>query len=99
MSESKPVARVAVTDACIFIDLMELKIISDFFDLKLEIHTTVDVMMELYPGQREILKAYQVGDKLIIHNLNNDQIKEIKNIPFQKVCLLKTGRYCLWLLN
>ena len=77
-------ARVAVTDACIFIDLMELKIISDFFDLKLEIHTTVDVLMELYPGQREILKAYQVGDKLIIHNLNNDQIKEIKNIPFPK---------------
>ncbi len=79
-----PLAKVAVTDACIFIDLMELKIISNFFDLDLEIHTTVDVLMELYPEQREILKAYQTGDKLTIHNLNDDQIKEIKALPFPK---------------
>lgn len=51
--------RIAVTDACIFIDLIELDLISDFFQLELELHTTVDVMNELFQEQKQVLIAYQ----------------------------------------
>lgn len=76
--------RVAVTDACIFIDLIELKIIADFFNLALEVHTTVDVMNELFSDHQEILKAYESGSKLTIHNLKENQIKEIQEMAFPK---------------
>ena len=51
--------RIAVTDACIFIDLLELAITSPFFGLDLGVHTTIDVMGELHQEQQEILIAYQ----------------------------------------
>ena len=40
--------KLAVTDACIFIDLIELDLVSAFFQLHMELHTTVDVINELY---------------------------------------------------
>lgn len=76
--------KIAVTDANIFIDLMELKILAEFFQLKLEIHTTVEVVNELYPEQQEILKAYSSVSKLSIHNLTEKQLIEIKTISFPK---------------
>lgn len=50
--------RVAVTDACIFIDLIELDIIGNFFQLDIELHTTVAVMNELYPEQKQVHEAW-----------------------------------------
>jgi hypothetical protein len=46
--------RIAVTDACIFIDLIELSLIAPFFQLgdtplQLEIHTTLEVLDEKIP--------------------------------------------------
>ena len=76
--------RVAVTDACIFIDLINLKIISDFFNLDIELHTTSDVVRELYPDQQEILKAYESGNKLVIHTLTGDEINEMESMPFSR---------------
>ena len=69
--------KIAVTDACIFIDLIELKIISDFFSLDIELH-------ELYPEQQEILIAYESGKKLIIHNLEPDHIHEMESMYFPR---------------
>lgn len=76
--------KIAVTDANIFIDLMELKIVAEFFQLELEVHTTLEVMNELYHDQQEILKAYSSVSKLTIHNLQEEQLLEIKNISFPK---------------
>ena len=44
--------KIAITDACIFIDLIELRLTSQFFRLQLEIHTSLDVYNELYPEHR-----------------------------------------------
>lgn len=67
--------RLVVTDACIFIDVMELQLTSEFFGLELEIHTTIDVVNELFPQQQQILLAYQQGGKLTIHVLSpSDQV-------------------------
>lgn len=41
--------KIAVTDACIFIDIIELGLSGHFFNLPFKIHTTLDVLNELYP--------------------------------------------------
>lgn len=75
--------RIVVTDACIFIDVIDLQLTAKFFDLELEIHTTVDVFNELYPNQQQILQAYQQTEKLIIHILSPEEQGEIlaENFP------------------
>ncbi len=60
---------VAVTDACIFIDLMELRLLSQFFGLDLHVNTSTDVFNELYTDQQELLRAYMSVGKLTIHNI------------------------------
>lgn len=76
--------RVAVTDACIFIDLIELDMITSFFQLDLELHTTVAVINELYPEQKQILKVYESVGKLHLHNLKEDDFQEMKQIAFPR---------------
>lgn len=76
--------RVAVTDACIFIDLIELDMITSFFQLDLELHTTVAVINEFYPEQKQILEAYESVGKLHIHNLRDDDFKEMRQIAFPR---------------
>lgn len=76
--------RIAVTDACIFIDLLELTMVSPFFSLNLEVHTTTDVMSELYQEQQEILKAYQTVGKLMVHNLTSEDLLAIQAADYPK---------------
>ena len=75
--------RLVVTDACIFIDVIELQLTSKFFGLEFEVHTTIDVINELYANQQEILRAFEHVGKLIIHILSQeDQIEIAKqNFP------------------
>ena len=49
--------KIAVTDANIFIDLYNLGLINDFFNLEFEIHTTASVLMELY---KKVLNIFLV---------------------------------------
>ncbi len=76
--------KVAVTDACIFIDLIELDILSSFFKLQLEVNTSVDVFNELYPSQQELLTEYRSGGKLLIHNILPEEREIIANANFPK---------------
>ena len=70
--------KVAITDACIFIELHHLLLTSVFFKLDIEIHTTVDVFNELYPEQQELLKAFEAGGKLYLHLLSQEDRAAIK---------------------
>ncbi|MFM7856126.1 MAG: hypothetical protein ACKO96_30445 [Flammeovirgaceae bacterium] len=65
--------KVVVTDACIFIDVIELQLTSKFFSLNLEIHTTQDVLNELYSAQYQILEGYEASNKLTVHNLTGEE--------------------------
>src|ERR1700761_692799 len=76
--------RVAITDACIFIDLYELDLTAGFFSLSLEIHTSLDIFNELYPHQQQLLKAYQSVNKLFIHNLSMNDRQHIANDSYSK---------------
>ncbi|MEX2464182.1 MAG: hypothetical protein WD513_07775 [Balneolaceae bacterium] len=50
--------KVAVTDACIFIDLLESEACFAFFQLQFEIVTTRQVWMELESDQRNELEKW-----------------------------------------
>lgn len=76
--------KIAVTDACIFIDVIELKLASHLFSLELEIHTSFDVFNELHQDQQELLKVYQSVNKLIIHNISSLEKLAIFNEPFPR---------------
>ncbi len=85
--------KLAVTDACIFIDLIELRLTSEFFKLPIEIHTSLDVYNELYPEQKEILKAYNSVGKLKIHNLTSpDNRGKIQKVIFPKLLSVRRKR-------
>jgi predicted nucleic acid-binding protein len=69
--------RIVVTDACIFIDIVDLQLSTVFFGLELEIHTTLDVFNELYENQQQILQAYHQSKKLTIHVLSSNEQSEL----------------------
>lgn len=76
--------KIAVTDACIFIDIMELQLTSHFFELPLEVHTTLDVFHELYPHQQEILQDWQRKNRLYIHNISAEEKAELLSDIFPR---------------
>jgi rRNA-processing protein FCF1 len=76
--------KIAVTDACIFIDLFDLGLIDSFFELEIEIHTTVSVIFELFTEQQQNLQAYQSADRLIVHNLQEHDYLEIFSQDYPK---------------
>jgi hypothetical protein len=76
--------KIAVTYACIFIDLIELQLTSQFFGLQFEIHTSLDVYNELFREQQELLKAYMSVGKLTVHNLTSDEKIQIQAENFPK---------------
>lgn len=90
--------KIAVTDACIFIDLSDLGLVASFFNLKIEIHTTSAVYFELYPEQQEVLKAYQSVDRLIVHNLKEQDFIEIYSNNYPK-SLSETDKSVLHIAN
>lgn len=61
--------KIAVTDACIFIDLHDLNLTNLLFSLHLEIHTSLDVFNELHTHQQNLLLAFHSVGKLTIHNI------------------------------
>jgi len=90
--------KIVVTDACIFIDLYDLELINSFFNLDLEIHTTSAVLYELYFEQQQILQAYQSVNRLIVHNLQEQDFIEIYSEKYPK-SLSETDKSVLHIAN
>lgn len=90
--------KIAVTDACIFIDLYDLGLVASFFNLEIEIHTTSSVYFELYPEQQQVLKAYQSVDRLIVYNLQEQDFIEIYSEEYPK-SLSETDKSVLHIAN
>lgn len=89
---------IAVTDACIFIDLFDLDLIAEFFDLGFDVHTTVAVIYELYQEQQSVLLKYKTQEKLTIHNLIESDYLEISQLGFPK-SLSETDKSVLYVAN
>jgi len=77
--------KIAITDACIFIDLYVLKLTNLLFSVEeLEIHTSLDVFNELYPHQQDVLSAFCSIGKLTIHNISPEDRLKIQKQKYPK---------------
>ena len=74
--------KIAVTDANIFIDLIEIEIFHFLFELGLEIHTTKAVYDQLIPEQQAIVEPYVQSKALIVYNFSFEELMEIYAIEF-----------------
>ena len=76
--------KLAITDACIFIDIYELQLTTEFFSLDIEVHTSYDVFVEVHEHQKELLKAFQKMGKFTLHNISEKDRKEIYSTDYPK---------------
>jgi hypothetical protein len=74
--------KIAVTDANIFIDLIEIELLQFLFDLGMEIHTTRAVYDQLNEDQKIIVEPFFHGEMLFIYNLSADDLRETYTIEF-----------------
>jgi predicted nucleic acid-binding protein len=90
--------KITVTDACIFIDLLELGLLSSFFNLELDVFTTNDVYHELFVDQKLALKSFEAMGKLTIFKLSEEDYADIASNLFPKG-LSKADKSILLLAN
>jgi predicted nucleic acid-binding protein len=76
---------VVVNDANILIDLIKLQLVEAFFSINWEFHSTnLIIENELYDEQKEQLQPYIENGKLIIQELDVEDIISIMTIQAQK---------------
>lgn len=76
--------KLAVTDACIFIDLFDTELIAPFFGLAIEVHTSLDVVNELYGEQRQTLREFEKKKRLTVHNISGEDRLAIAQATYPK---------------
>ena len=72
--------KIIVNDANILIDMVELKLLPNFFQLEYEFYTTALILEELFDEQKEALVPYIETGKLMVHNLTEKELTEIISI-------------------
>ena len=75
---------IAITDANIFIDLIELDLITHLFEIELHVQTTTAVILELHPHQSNKLKPYINTGKLTLRSLTSENETQISCTEFNK---------------
>jgi len=76
--------KVVVNDANILIDLVKLQLLPHFFALAWEFHTTSLVLDELYDNQQEAYAAYIDNKRLIIDDLDGDELSVLLDFQLEK---------------
>jgi predicted nucleic acid-binding protein len=72
---------VAVTDANIFIDLFKMELVALLFRIGMEVHTTREILNELYKDQQATLLEFE---QLKVHDLSEEQWREIEQLSFSR---------------
>lgn len=74
--------KIAVTDANIFIDLIEIKLLDLLFLLGLEIHTTQAVYDQMNEEQKVLAEKYVTAQTLIVKSFDSKEILAIAELKF-----------------
>lgn len=93
------IMRLAITDACIFIDLYYLQLTALFFSLDLQVYTSIDVLNELYENQLAILSAFQLVGKLTANNITESEKKKILSLPYPRSLSEVIKQFYTWHQN
>lgn len=72
--------QITINDANILIDLVELDLLSQFFALNFEFHTTDFVIAELYISQLQAFQSFIDAQKLRIRVFNSEELNNIANL-------------------
>lgn len=76
--------KIVVNDTNVFIDLLDVGLLDEFFCLPWEIHTTDFVMLELLrEGQKETVEVYETKGDLHVAEFEYDEFLKINNL-YQK---------------
>lgn len=70
--------RLAITDACIFIDLINMELLDVFFQLPFEMHTSEDILVELYDHQVHALRTFSSNNQLHIYAFSPEERSQIE---------------------
>lgn len=76
--------KLAITDTCIFIDLHDLNLTELFFQLNIEVHTSLDVYNELYLEQKEVLDQLEISGKFNKHAITDNEQAIIQQLDLSK---------------
>ena len=76
--------KIAITDANIFIDLFILEILDELFLLRLEIHTTIEVIDELDKEQTAFLKEKEQAGKLVIYSMTAEELDSLNGYSLSR---------------
>ncbi len=88
--------KIAITDACIFIDLFLLDILDVFFELPFDIHTTHDVLNELNAQQKQCIQVHINTKKLSVYSLTSEDRLHANTLNFPR-SLSQTDKTVLYL--
>ena len=73
--------KIVVNDTNVFIDLLDVGLLDEFFCLPWEIHTTDFVMLELLrEGQKETVEVYETKGDLHVAKFEYDEFLKINNL-------------------
>lgn len=79
--------KIVISDTNIIIDLLNTDLLEYFLKLRIEVHTTDFVLVELYDEQIKILDKKIEEEQLIIDKANEGDIDEIIKLQSEKTTL------------
>lgn len=89
--------QIVVTDANIFIDLLEVQAIAEFFALPFEICTTDFVYAEIVEEKhRELLEAFKRSKKLRVYSFTPEEMMQISTLQTQPSLKRIADRSVFW---
>ena len=74
--------KIAITDANIFIDLIETEMLGFLFDLEMEIHSTYEVYNQLNAGQEKLTQNFVQSKVLFLYSFSYEELLEIASLEF-----------------
>jgi rRNA-processing protein FCF1 len=91
-----------VNDANVLIDMIELNLLSEFFGLTLEFHTTSFILFELHEHQLQKLKPFVENNAMKIQDFNFNEVEILHTLQQEKPQLSTqdcSALYCAQKLN
>lgn len=85
----------AITDACTFMEICALELLVPFFSQEVNVHTTMDVFLEMPEEYQEQYERFARDGKLELHNLSGEdhQVLHAQNHPSVFSAADKTAFY------
>lgn len=76
--------KIAITDANVFIDLLETDLLEFLFQINYEIHTTLEVLNELFEKQEKAVRSFILSGQLYMKAFSPSELTQLHNESFPR---------------